>query len=174
MQLKFKLIDEQNVKIIAIQDDVEKEVGCIFTPSSSGNNIKNAIQICGASEVFDFWGCSRYTQPKDLGTKKRIINALENKKEEHIQVKDIQIMFNFETETTKVKKYGWDENCLGCFNKPCTCDNKENHKHISPYNVKRETDLEKEGRLEYLEKDGIIHLKGKEKEDVLNALEEEK
>lgn len=177
MEIKFKLIDEQNVKIIAVKDGEEKEVGCVFTPSSSGQNIKNAIQICGISEIFDFWGCSRYIQPRDLNIPKRIINSLEDKKEEYTQTKDIQIMFDFETEPSNHKKKGisFDKDCLGCFNNPCTCENKDDdggHRGISPYNIKREEDLK--DRLEYLEKKGEIILKGKDKEDVLNALKDKK
>lgn len=148
MILKFKLIDEQNVKIIAIENGIEQEVGCIFTPSSSGQNITNAIQVCGFSEAFDFWGCAKYVQPTHLDTRKRIINSLENKEEEFKQVKDIQMMFDIETKPTEIRKADWDNNCCGCFNKPCTCENKGNDKHISPYNVKREEDLK--DRLEYL------------------------
>ena len=174
MKIKFKLENEQEVKIIAVEDGIEKEVGCIFTPSSSGHNIKNAIQVCGASEIFDFWGCSAYIQPKDLNnTPKRILDALEDKKEKFVQMKDIQIMFDFGTEPSSYEKrdLNLDRDCLGCFNTPCNCENKGDHKHISPYNiknVKREGDLEEEGKLEFLEKEGVIHLTGKEKEDLLH------
>ena len=179
IKIEFELKDKQNILIFGVDEDgIRKNVGCIFTPSSSAHNIKNAIQICGISEVFeifDYWGCSRYIQPKDLNnTPKRIIDALENKKEKFIQMKDIQIMFDFGTEPSDYKKrdLNLDRDCLGCFNNPCTCDNKGSHKHISPYNVKRETDLEKENRLEYSEGSGIIH--GKEKEDLLKKLEDKK
>lgn len=152
MKITFKLIDEQNVKIIAVEKGVEQEVGCIFTPSSSGNNIKNAIQVCGFSEAFDFWGCARYSQPKSLDVREKIMDSLENKKEEFKQVKDIQLMFDIETKSTAKMRsrfsYDFDKDCIACFNKPCTCENKGNHKHISPYNVKREEDLK--DKLEYL------------------------
>ena len=183
MEIKFELKNEKEIKIIAVEDGKEREVGCIFTPSSSAQNIKNAIQICGISEVFeifDYWGCSRYIQPRNLNnTRKRILDALENKKEKFIQMKDIQIMFDFGTEPSSYKRndINFDRECLGCFNTPCTCDNKGSHKHISPYNlknVKREMDLEKEGRLEFVEKEGSIRLKGKEKEDIMNALDKKK
>jgi len=176
MIIEFELKDKQNILIWGISEDGKdrRNIGCIFTPSSSGENIKNAIQICGISEVFDFWGCARYVQPKNLNnTPKRIIDALENKKEEFIQMKDIQIMFDFGTETTK-NRINLHKECLGCFNHPCTCDNKGSHKHISPYNVKREEDLEKENRLEFVEKEGVIYPKGKEKEDILKALRKKK
>ncbi len=167
MKITYKLIDEQEVAIM----NGDKQIGCIFTPASSGQTITNAIQVCGISEVFDFWGCARYMQPKDLDTRKRIVDALENKKEEFKQTKDIQIMFDFETEPTKDRISRFDKDCLACFNKPCTCENKGNHKHISPYNVKREEDLK--DKLEYL-KDGKIHLKFDEGEKLLKKLKDKK
>jgi hypothetical protein len=47
MKIQFKLIDSQCVKIIGIDEKTkeEKEIGEIFTPSSSGHSIKNAIQM---------------------------------------------------------------------------------------------------------------------------------
>ena len=35
----------------------KKQVGRIFTPSGSGEDKLNAIQICGFSEAYDLWGC---------------------------------------------------------------------------------------------------------------------
>ena len=166
MKITFKIIDEQEVAIM----NEDKQIGAIFTPSSSSNNITNAIQVCGGSEVFDFWGCGRYSQPKNLETRKRILDSLENKKEEFKQAKDIQIMFDSETFKTNVLRHDWDD-CLACFNKPCTCENKGNHTHISPYNVKREGDLK--DRLEYVD-DGKIRLNPDEKEELLKKLKDKK
>lgn len=169
MNIKFKFIDEKNIKIMGIGGGEEKEIGCIFTPAGSGERIINAIQICGISEVYDFWGCANYVQPKDLNPPKRVIDAIKGKKEEFIQSKDIQLLFKFDMETEpnhirSIFSPDFDKNCLGCFNKPCTCDNKDNE-HISPYNVKREEDVE----CEYLD-DGKIHLKEKETEEFLKKL----
>ena len=172
MKIEFELKDNQNILIWGISEDgkARRNIGRIFTPSSSGGNIKNAIQICGFSEAFDFWGCARYMQPTHLDTREKIIDSLENKKEEFKQTKDIQLMFDIETSKTSVLRHGWDD-CLACFNKPCTCENKGNHKHISPYNVKREEDLK--GKLEYL-KDGKIHLKFDERQKLLKKLKDKK
>ncbi len=158
MEIKFKFINEQSIKIIGVQNNEEHEIGCIFTPSSSAENITNAIQICGFSEAFDFWGCARYVQPRDINnTRKRICDALEHKGADFVYAKDIQLMFNFETiKSTKTPKFG---ECFACFNNPCTCENKGNHKKISPYNVKREEMLK--GRLERSDKfnkrDSVIY-----------------
>jgi len=166
MNLKFKFIDDKNIKIIAEKDGMEQEVGCIFTPSSSGQNITNAIQICGISEAFDFWGCSRYVQPKDLDVKKRVMTAIEDKEEKFIQTKDIQLMFNFETRPTFKINTNQFDNCLKCFNKPCSCENTPEI-FDNPYIVKREETIDKQ--LEYLD-DGKIHLKGDERKELIKKL----
>ena len=161
MKIKFKMIDEQDIKIIGVEGDEEKEIGCIFTPSSSGGNILNAIQICGVDEVFDFWGCSRYIKPKDV--KQSIIDVLENKKPAYNQAKDIQIMFTMNTEPADYKKRRLEfrHDCLACFNNPCTCENKIDHKVISPYNVKREEQIQ--DKLKYREG----HIPLKEQKEIL-------
>jgi len=167
MIIKFELVNEQNIKIIGIEDGMEKEIGCIFTPSSSGRNILNAIQVCGIENVFDYWGCSRYIKPKG-NTKEQILNTLESKKEEYRQMKDIQIMFSFDTEPASWKKRNveFSRDCLGCFNNPCTCDNKGNHKHLSPYNVKREEDIQ--NKLEYSKE----HIPLKEQKKLMKLVKE--
>lgn len=167
MEIKFKLIDEKSISIIGIEDNVEQEVGCIFTPSGSGHNITNAIQVCGLTEAYDLWGCARYRQPKDLTklSQRRVIDALKGEKEKFIQSKDIQLMFNMETIPADLSKI----ECEGCYNNPCTCENKDNHKHISPYNVKREGELQ--DIIEYLD-DGKIHLTYEEREELLKKLDE--
>lgn len=168
MKIIFELVNEQEIKVFGIdKGGTKKEVGCIFTPSSSGSNILNAIQICGADEVFDFWGCSRYIKPKERDIKKRVLNALENKGEHYEQAKDIQIMFSFDTEPSNYLKRNIELNrdCNACFNRPCTCENKD-HKENSPYNIKREWQLQ--DKIEY--KEGHVPLK--EQEEIMNELKE--
>lgn len=168
MEIKFKFIDEKDIKIIGVQDGVEKEIGCIFTPSSSSQNIKNAIQVCGISQVFDYWGCVRYYQPDNIYNPPRaVIDALKDKKEGYTQMKDIQIMFEFGTEPTRIiNTFKEAKMCYGCFNFPCTCDNTGNHTHISPYNVVREEDIK--DKLEFLKDEkGVSHLSSKETEEYL-------
>lgn len=139
MELKFKFVDEKDIKIIAVENEIEKEVGCIFTPSGSSKNTKNAIQICGISEVFEFWGCSRYIQPINLNSPpKRIIDALKDRKEEFIQMKDIQVMFEFETIPSN-RRIDFNKDCLKCFNNPCTCEVKINRQN--PYVIKTFSDI---------------------------------
>lgn len=139
MKLKFKQENDESVFIIGIDDKGnEREVGRIFTPSSSGHNNLNAIQICGFTEAFDLWGCSEYQIPhvQDFGMG---IDGWE-------QAKDIQLMFGNNRKTpreTYSEQRKTFESCHSCFNKPCTCEVKE--KFANPYTVKREQDL-------YLEK----------------------
>ncbi len=63
MGLKFKLKNDQCVDII---NDDGKKIGHVFTPSGSGGNSTNAIQVCGFSDAFDFWGCGVFKGFKDI------------------------------------------------------------------------------------------------------------
>ena len=166
MKIIFELVNKQEVKVFGIENGVKKEIGCIFTPSASGGNILNAIQICGAEEIFEYWGCARYIKLKDV--RKRILNSLENKKDDYEQSKDIQVMFSFDTEPANHNKRKVDINkdCLACFNNPCLCENKINHKQKSPYKVKREGQLQ--DKLEYKKK----HLPLKEQKKILKKLDD--
>lgn len=156
MKIEFEQIDSQNIKVIGIRDGVKKHIGDIFTPSGSANNCMDAIQICGIVEAFDYWGCARFQIPIDFNDpKKRIVDSMKGNEDRIIQTKDIQLQFSFHSEKTS-RSVDFD-NCLACFNKPCTCENKGNHKHISPYNVKREDDL----KLEY-EKGRFIERRNQE------------
>lgn len=93
-------------------------VGHIFTPSSSSNNIENAVQVCGFTEAFDLWGC---------GIFKGYL--------------DIQLLFD-EGILGGIDNDANMRECLKCYRKPCQCENKDcgfNH----PFNVKRQYELEK-------------------------------
>lgn len=97
-----------------------EEVGHIFTPSGSGEDIINAIQVCGFAEAFDIWGCGIYKG-----------------------YKDIQLLFDegimggkdINTDLTK---------CLRCFRQPCQCENKDSQKIA--FNVKTRHEIKE--RLE--------------------------
>ena len=96
-----------------------KEVGHIFTPSGSGNDVENAIQVCGFSQAFDLWGCGIYKG-----------------------YKDIQLLFDGDI------MGGQDTNCdlhecPRCFRKPCKCETKEGN----PFTVKSSFDKEFKKRL---------------------------
>lgn len=58
MKLKFDLKDKQNVNIINEEDG--RIVGRIFTPSGTGRDKPDAIQVCGFSRAFEFWGCGGF------------------------------------------------------------------------------------------------------------------
>lgn len=163
-KIKFDMEDEQHIKIIGIADGKEHEIGQIFTPSGSGENNRNAIQVCGFTEAFDLWGCGIFATPK---TNQGGCYEYDDKgKKIYEQVKDIQLKFDIETKPMMVhdrlkvdtpeyvisksdgkhlfvKKFvRWMKErdvCYGCFNYPCTCEVKV--KHRNPYEVKREQDL---------------------------------
>ncbi len=117
MSIYFEVEDDK--KVVKIMQD-GLQIGQIFSPSSSGGHIDNAIQICGFSEAFDYWSCGVFKG-----------------------FKDIQLLFD----NTKFKgRYTSMQNCLRCFHDPCQCENTK--KGTNPFNVKREVDLK--GRLKYI------------------------
>jgi hypothetical protein len=164
IRIEFELKSPQEVTIFGYDEElVKKEIGNIFTPAGSGRYTINAIQVCGFKEAYDYWGCARYCYPSMSDDREKICESLEGKKIPYIWAKDIQLLFNIETEPSyKIEGKGnifsssLDENCGRCFNKPCTCDNKIDRtlptpnilheeeplgKHENPYNVKRESEV---------------------------------
>lgn len=148
MEIRFEQINKKYVDIIGINDEGEERIiGIIFTPSGSASDVKNAIQVCGFDEAFDFWGCGLFQKLKNK--KERIANRLEeSKKQDWKSAKDIQLMFSFDTRNKEINDI--ENICLACFNNPCDCENKVNDKKTNPFNVKREEELK--DRLEYMEK----------------------
>jgi len=132
MELEFQMVDEKQIKIIAVTEVngfVEKhEVGEIFTPSGSGHNNMTSIQICGFTEAFDLWGCAKYNKLKVPGV------VMTNQKE---QVRDIQLKFDWETVLSEFHYV--DTICSRCYNVPCSCE--VNIKYENPFTVKSERDL---------------------------------
>lgn len=55
MKLIFDLKDNKHINII--NEDDGRIVGQIFTPSGTGEDVENAIQVCGFSRAFELWGC---------------------------------------------------------------------------------------------------------------------
>lgn len=168
MKIRFKQITEKKVLIIGIDDKGEHEIGHIFTPSGSGSDVENAIQVCGFTEAFDLWGCGLFKTPKADQTGCFVTDEKGNKIYE--QVKDIQLKFDIETEPGmthqhlkarelvyhkypeemplkgtkfKIPVFTSDTRevhvCYGCYNHPCTCELKV--KHSNPYAVKKGNDL---------------------------------
>lgn len=83
MKLKFELKDKQHINIINEKDG--RICGRIFTPSGTGEVVKDAIQICGFSRAFELWGCG----------------VIGNDKEFPLQ--DIQLLFeDFKSKTGKI------------------------------------------------------------------------
>lgn len=143
MELKFKQTSDTHIDIIATNEGTEKIVGRIFTPSGSGNNTLNAIQICGFKEAFDLWGCSEFQIMKETRNIKNDIIPRDAKGNLIMQqAKDIQLLFEWETQKTSndfLYRGRLLDNCISCFNTPCTCEIRT--KMDNPYVVKREQDL---------------------------------
>ena len=98
-------------RVVIMQEG--KEVGQVVSPSGSGGDTLNAIQVCGFTEAFDLWGCGV-----------------------HQGYKDIQLLFD---EGVMGGKFTHDfSDCLKCYRKPCQC---ETHEGCNPFTVKREKDL---------------------------------
>lgn len=156
MIIEFETLkeDKQSIKIISVDKKTGErhEIGRIFTPAGSGNDIKNAIQVCGFSEAFDLWGCANYAEPKIKVDYTYDKDKNGNKKFQ--QCKDIQLQFNSETKQHR-EEMDWDKDCVRCYNIPCNCDNKQ--RFANPFTVKRNQDLcidRKEG------KKGVVTIEG--------------
>lgn len=166
--IKFKLVNEKKVLIIGVSDEEEHEIGHIFTPSGSSEDVRNAIQVCGFTEAFDLWGCGVFKSPK---TDRNGKFSLDDKGDLICeQVKDIQLKFDIETRAghthdglkatekayvkypegipikgSRFKRTAYTMHtreidiCYRCYNHPCTCEVKV--KYSSPYAVKRGSDL---------------------------------
>lgn len=134
MRIEFELINKELVRIIGIDANGKRNnIGEIFTPSGSGNDSLNAIQVCGFKEAFDLWGCARYIYPKlnkeETSYQKDVLGTI------YQHAKDIQLMYDDET----VRHVGENrEVCEECYNDPCTC---EKILKSGPYTVKRENEL---------------------------------
>lgn len=94
MKITFKLLDKQ----VAIMNG-DKEIGRIFSPSGTSRDKPNAIQVCGFSQAFEYWGCGRYGDGK--GNPKR----------------DIQLLFEEDSqmESLQSKRIITNDYCQRCF-----------------------------------------------------------
>ncbi len=133
-KITFKLENDQ--KVIILKNG--KDVGQIFSPGSSGNDITNGIQICGFSESFDLWACGVYKG-----------------------FKDIQLLFD--ERKMEGEFDGHLEGCVRCYRNPCACENKsdiitEEFVHINksnPFDVKIEKGLK--DRIKYKDNKSKIY-----------------
>lgn len=163
MKIEFKQEDKEHIDIIGVDGKKRKVIGRIFTPSGSGEEYTNGIQICGFTEAFDLWGCACFGKEKVnkerlpfsndeitsmlFGARtndnrlKQLIRYFEEKKPESLynQTKDIQLKFDFKVEPHQTEVEICGEDCCKCYNKPCTCENKVIFDN--PYSVKRAQDL---------------------------------
>ena len=107
-------------------------IGRVFTPSGSGHDVTNAIQVCGFTEAFDLWGCGIFKG-----------------------YKDIQLLYDDGIMGGKPHKLDMSK-CCRCYMNPCQCENKcnktneeieeEGIKRPLPFNVKISKEIEE--RLE--------------------------
>jgi len=85
MKLKFKLKDNKHINIINEKDG--RIVGSVFTPSGTSEDKPDAIQVCGFSRAFEFWGCGIFGDNEGKSTQ------------------DIQLLFkDFKSKTGKDMK----------------------------------------------------------------------
>lgn len=131
MKITFELVNEQYISIIADG----KKVGHIFSPSGSGEDVTNAIQVCGFEEAFDLWGCGVFGEET---SEEVILKSGTYKKSNYIMKKDIQLLFKAYDKANTRGSMNWD---CKCYNKPCTCEVKDQR---IPYIVKWGQDLKLE------------------------------
>ncbi len=134
MRITFELENEQEVRIM----NGDKQIGRVFTPSGTSRDVPNAIQVCGAIEIFEYWGCGVFSN-KDGNP-----------------AKDIQILFEGGTKPhSSLKNFNLSTGCGRCFfpKDKCMCwDLKLIEKEDIPKaKKKREIYLTKHKILEGLE-----------------------
>ena len=81
MEIEFKQVSKKKIIIYGIQLGQKKEIGHIFTPAGSSEDVKNAIQVCGADNAYDLWGCAIYGERLPDVIKETPINYPERVKE---------------------------------------------------------------------------------------------
>ncbi len=105
MKITFKIKKDTENKGVIILGDGEV-IGNIHTPSGTGHDVDNAIQVCGFDDAFKYMGCGVFSN--HAGEPKR----------------DIQLMFSSDVVPKTNKFPSLDINhCSKCFypNKDCRC-----------------------------------------------------
>jgi hypothetical protein len=162
MRIEFEFKNKEKILIMGINEKGnKKQIGQIFTPSSSAENNLNAIQICGFDEAFDLWGCGVFGD-KETGEMKKDIQLCWNRVYDTIdrpmtekvcvgerihpiteeRMKTLGLKHPYIKEKILKSRCSFDEKngiCHKCFNHPCTCENLARYEN--PYTVKREQDL---------------------------------
>jgi hypothetical protein len=174
MDIYFKQINDHEIDIVATAPDGkgERKIGHIFSPSGSGENITNAIQVCGFDEAFDLWGCgifgerlpdelvkvkipeSRLEYAKDSAERLKSMLSQEEyedlKKGIHTEhhhrwkmKKDIQLLFSVDGSGSGRKSISeFDFNAQHCHRCYSNPCHCENKKGGVPFNVKRSDEIE--------------------------------
>lgn len=127
MEITFKMVNDKEIDIYS----GENLIGHIFTPAGSGCDTKNAIQICGFEEAFDYWGCGIFGEKGEA--------------DKAVMKKDIQLMFkDYKRAERRETNHTWHA-CVCCYNDPCTCEQgtqtESGEKSRCPYVPKRSEDL---------------------------------
>ena len=160
MKIEFEQQSPTEVLIFGVDDKGRSEIGRIHTPSGSGENILNAIQICGFDEAFDLWGCGVYGDAETGKMKKdiqlmwtrrykminphakvcvgekiipisqRVLKDTDREKPYFVE-RDVRCRFDFDADGKGV--------CHRCYNFPCNCD--VHTRFENPFTVKRQGDL---------------------------------
>ncbi len=144
MKIEFELKTKEKINIIGIDEKGKrKEIGHIFTPSSSAENNLNAIQICGFDEAFDLWGCGIYGD-KETKKMKKDIQLCWHKVYEYMDSRERDFFHKIKdgeltSRKSRISAVIDGEVCGRCFNHPCNCEILV--KHENPFTVKREQDL---------------------------------
>lgn len=82
MNITFELIDKHRVKIM----NGNNQIGEIFTPSGTTHDTPNSIQVCGFTEMFEFWGCGVYGDGNGNAKKDIQLRFEQNSQPESIEV----------------------------------------------------------------------------------------
>jgi len=140
MKIELEPVSKKEVKIMGVflNGSVRKEIGHIFTPAGTSENIKDAIQVCGFSRANDYWGCGMYGQLASVRKEKvkghkGFFDDFEVEHKTFNQVRDI--LLQFDPRTVRHTVDDPSGKCCRCFNKPCTCEVKK--QGTNPYTVKR-------------------------------------
>jgi len=104
--MTFKQVSDTEVEILK----GEKLVGVIHIPTSlETNQVPGFMQICGFSELIDYWACGIYKGYKDVG----------------LIFGDTKLKGEFSSSI---------HGCIRCYHVPCQCETKSPE---SPFKVKR-------------------------------------
>lgn len=91
MAIKFELKNDEEITVIKNGE----VVGQIFTPGGTGKDNIDCIQVCGFSDMFEYWGCGVFKGFKDIG-------------------------LNFSDRKMK-GKFNCFKTCTRCYHDPCQC-----------------------------------------------------